>query len=198
MKVLGAIGLLLMTFSLCFSQDVKPVEDGGSGILYGEDHAYSVTAPKGWVLDNRAGASQGVHAVFYPLGKSWADAPAVMYTNVWRKDKENSTIEEVIENDIRSFRERSASLKVNEAPDISIKGGKKALVRLFTGDVHGNYEAIAYIDEPKLVVLFVLSSKTKEDFETSLGLFDELVKSYFFITDDVELVTKKESDERQD
>ena len=34
------------------------------GIIFGKDHAYVLTAPKGWVLDNQSGVDQGIHAVF--------------------------------------------------------------------------------------------------------------------------------------
>ncbi|MCO6510895.1 MAG: TonB family protein [Aridibacter famidurans] len=183
--------LVLAVVSSVLAQDEDSTDDQRSGILYGKNHAYSVTAPTGWVLDNKAGVNQGVHAVFYPVGSSFARATAVMYTNVWMKDAEHPDLNSIIEADIRKFRERSENLKVSDAAAIAIDGGKKALVKHFWGDVHGNFEAIAYIDEPKLAVLFVLSSQTKKDFDTSLSAFEELVKSYSFLTEDVEIVEKE-------
>jgi hypothetical protein len=35
----------------------------GTGLAYGKDHAYFITAPHGWLLDTESGASQGVYAV---------------------------------------------------------------------------------------------------------------------------------------
>lgn len=47
----------------------KPIS-GNSGIVYDKKHAYSLTAPRDWVLDNTSGASQGLCAVFYLPGSS--------------------------------------------------------------------------------------------------------------------------------
>ena len=45
------------------------------------------------------------------------------------------------------------------------------------------------IEEEKVVVLIILTSRTKKDFESSLSAFQELVGSYLFLTDKV--VTEK-------
>jgi hypothetical protein len=52
-----------------------------SGIIYGENHSYSLTAPDGWVLDNESGVNEGYFAVFYKKGESWAKGETVMYIN---------------------------------------------------------------------------------------------------------------------
>jgi len=39
-----------------------------NGLIYGKGHAFMVKAPTGWTLDNSAGVSHGLHAVFYPEG----------------------------------------------------------------------------------------------------------------------------------
>lgn len=192
MKRIVSFAVMSIAFAfVSLAQESPSVPKGGNtGILYGENHAYSLTAPQGWVLDNQAGVDQGIHAVFYPVGFSWAKAPAVMYTSVWMKDAENPTLKAIMENDVKAFNERAENLKVTEAPDIGIGKDKKALVRYFTGDVHGNFEAIAYIDEEKLVVLVVLSSNNSKDFESTKRAFESLVKSYYFLTANV-VIEKK-------
>ncbi len=35
-----------------------------------------------WVLDNNAGAEQGLPCVFYPKGSTWADAKTIMYAKI--------------------------------------------------------------------------------------------------------------------
>jgi hypothetical protein len=60
---------------------------GGSGIVYGKDDAFAITAPDGWVLDNRAEQNNGLHAVFYPVGSSQVDAifPAALCPAIKRR-----------------------------------------------------------------------------------------------------------------
>ena len=102
--------LLMLAFSVAsISAQItlpKPVS-GNSGIVYGRNHAYSLTAPRDWVLDNKSGASQGLFAVFYPWGSSWQASDVVMYSNVWHKDDKSPDLQSIIGNDIRSYEERS-------------------------------------------------------------------------------------------
>jgi hypothetical protein len=163
----------------------KPEEGIGSGIIYGTNPAYSLSAPKGWVMDNQAGVSQSIFAVFYPHGASWGDGSVVMYTNVIQKRDDKQTLAEVIAAEQADTKQHSPGLKITDAPALPTRKDNTATVKYLTGDADGNFEAIAYINEPKLVVLLVLSARNKTDFDKSLPAFAELVKSYFFISDNV-------------
>jgi len=164
---------------LVFGQD--------SGIIYGHNHAYTLTSPKGWVLDNSSGVSQGLHAVFYPVGSSWAGAVTVMYTSIaYRDSSKNEKIEGVMKHDIDKFKQNFPNLRVEEKESIEVDNGKKkARIVYFSADRFGNYEAVAYIPENKVVVIIVMISGNKEKFESNLKAFEDLVKSYMFITDEV-------------
>src|SRR5438874_11291229 len=52
------------------------------GIVYGPKAAFNISAPEGWVLDNEAGAEQGLPCVLYPKGSSWSDAKTVIYAKI--------------------------------------------------------------------------------------------------------------------
>lgn len=172
-----------------FDEIGKSSEDANSGIIYGKNHVYTLTAPKGWVLDNKSGVSQGLYAVFYPQNSSWKDGVSVMYANVWEKQNTNQTVKDAIANDIAEFKKNSPDLKVEDAKAIELGKGKTATVRYFSNDTNSNSEAVAYIEEEKVVVLIILTSRTKKDFESSLPAFQELVGSYLFLTNKV--VTEK-------
>ncbi|HMO23278.1 MAG TPA: hypothetical protein PKC98_20140, partial [Candidatus Melainabacteria bacterium] len=53
----------------------------------------------------------------------------------------------------------------------------------FTGDKFGNYEAVGYVPENKVVVNIVLTARNKAAFEEGLTPFRKLVESYRFVTD---------------
>ncbi len=165
----------------------KSKENSGemnSGILYGPNFSYLLSAPKGWILDNQSGVSQGLSAVFYPHGSSWSKGVTVMYTRVVKKN-DGQTLSDIIKDDIDGFKIESPTLKVADAKTIDLGKGKTAITKYFSNDSHGNHEALAYIDEAKSVVLIVLTAKTKNDFDSSLGAFQGLVGSYSFLTDKV-------------
>src|SRR3979411_2502857 len=60
------------------------------GIVYGPKAAFNISAPEGWVLDNSAGAEQGLPCVLYPKGSSWADAKTIMYAKIASTDFTNA------------------------------------------------------------------------------------------------------------
>lgn len=162
-------------------------DDRPSGMIYGRDIAYIVSTPKGWVMDIESAKSAGIGAVFYPEGSSWAKGIAVMYTNVLGKSGPKQPLKEVIDGELADFRKHSPNFKVEDARAVSLGKDKSATVKYLTGDANGNFEAIAYINEEKAVAIVVLTSRTKKDFDSSLAAFDELVRSYRFVTDKVEI-----------
>lgn len=165
------------TFAYC--QD-----NPNSGIIYGEKHAYVLTAPKGWVLDNESGVPNGLYAVFYPKGSSW-DGETVMYTNTALLEK-SETINDVIKYDIERFKKESPGLQVNQKDSITTTDkNKKAIVYYFSGDRNKNYEAVSYIAEKDITVFIVMTSRTEKGFISNINPFMELVKSYSFWTDKV-------------
>ena len=175
------IFLLVISINAVFSQNNS--DSSQTGIIYGEDHAFAVTAPSGWVLDTKSGVSQGIYAVFYPEGSSWENAMTVMYVNTSKKIKGQETIEELIEYDVNSFKQNSPNIKITDGENIITGDGKTALVKIFTDEQ--NSEAVAYIDEKKIVALLIISSRKKDELEKSIEDFKKLVSSYILITDEV-------------
>lgn len=181
------VAIILMLLCSFAEAQERSGGGGGSGIIYGKNYAFTLTAPKGWVLDDTSGRSQGLQAVFYPEGSSWDKGAAVMYANVYlKRDSKEESLEKVIAGDVADYKKRSAKLKVTDAEPLPTRRDervkdKKAAVKYFTGDENGNDEAVAYIAEGQVVVMLALTARTKKDFESSLPAFKELVGSYFFL-----------------
>lgn len=155
------------------------------GIIYCTEHSFSLAAPRGWVLDDVSGKSQGLPAVLYPKGTNWGDATVVMYANTARKSVEGQqTIEELMDYDQGEFQKRAPTLRVTELPAMPTSDSKVRVLK-FSGDEHGNTEAIAYIDGPKAMVMLVMSARNSSDFNDTMPAFRKLVKSYRFLTSDV-------------
>jgi hypothetical protein len=180
--------LLILIFArlTAFGQD-----DMNAGIIYGKDLAFGLKAPKGWVLDNQSGVSQGLHAVFYEQGQSWENATTVIYANTASLIAEShKTLTQLIKYDLDNFTKNYSGLEITDGKDILIKGDLVAKVKYLSGQSYGNYEAISYIDAGKTGVMIILSSRTKDGFEKSLAAFESLVKSYVFVSDEV-VIDKK-------
>lgn len=170
------------------AQDAKPdADDKQTGLVYGKDYAFAVTAPAGWVLDTESGIQQGLHAVFYPTGSSWKDGKAVMYVNAAARP---DTLEKFVEGDVANFRKGSPRLKVTDEETPALEGKQRVVAKRFVEDQLGNYEAVAYVEESKVVVILVLSARTQAEFDAALPAFRKLVSSYRFVSDKVVTGTK--------
>ena len=164
--------------------------EGGGGILYGENHAYAIKAPMGWIFDNLSGVKQGLHAVIYPKGKTWDNSPVIMYTSVYMKGK-NGTFHDAIKDSDDDYKAHSPNLKIENYREFTInKGGNlkySVIAKKYSGDKWGNTELIAFIDAESHVVLVVLNSKDEEIFNASVDAFMEVVESFMFLTDKVRI-----------
>jgi hypothetical protein len=159
-----------------------------SGLLYGHNNAYYLTAPIGWIMDNESGREEGLTAVFYPKDSSWANAETVMYTTFINFDTtKNETVLDIIRFDSVNFKQNSPQLLTKKQKPISMGKNKKALVYSYSGDVNGNYEMVAYIPESKGVVLIIISSRNKNGCINHHKSFEALVRSYKFLTDKVNI-----------
>jgi hypothetical protein len=178
--------IFIMSGLTVFGQD-----DIKSGIIYGNNHAFGLTAPKGWVLDNQSGVKQGLYAVFYKKGESWEKATTVMYANTASlEDRAHRTLEELIKYDLNSFKKEYPDIQITDEKDIAINSNLIAKVKYLSGKSYGNFEAMAYIDAGKTGVMLILSSRSKDGFQNSLSAFEALVKSYIFIADKVVIENK--------
>lgn len=146
------------------------------GIVYGGELAVAVIAPEGWVLDNKSGVSQGTHAVLYPEGSSWKDAPEVMYVNTGQIEPGGS-IDTVIAEDVDKFKKKFPRANIEMLAPITTKSGAQAQVRAFSEGDYLNYEAVAYARLGNDVALYVLTCRDKSGYDRTISLFRDMVSS---------------------
>ncbi len=164
-----------------------------AGILYGENFAFGFTAPIGWVLDNQSGVSQGLDAVFYPVGHTWTGSQVIAYARARDITAKIKTAADVVRDTLQEFRhDNNPHCKAVKMAPIPIGKERAAQVYYYTGDKYGNYEAAAYIVEAKTINFFILSSKQKPLFNKSIPAFQSLVKSYLYLGDSPLAVQKKD------
>ncbi|MEW6282150.1 MAG: hypothetical protein AB1758_26325 [Candidatus Eremiobacterota bacterium] len=169
------LALLLLLAPAARAEQVE----GGKGTVRGPEYACSVQAPPGWVYDDESGAPDGLPVVMYPAGSAWDSSPVVIYANLGRKSP-NHELGDAIEAGIEKFRRANPELVVSDAPELITGDGRKAVVKEFRGDRHGNVERVAYIDTPFLVCQVVLSARSEEAFASSLAAFQSVVGSFAF------------------
>ena len=156
----------------------------GMGIIYGKDHAFSLQAPKGWMLDNESGVDQGVRAVFYPKGSNWADSKVVAYARSRPKTDQIATADDAAKAVIEDFHAHgSPKYDGKRIKTMKADSGREVVIYHFSGDQWGNSEAVAYFVEEKTVNFLVLTSRDAKVFADALPAFEALAKSYIFMGD---------------
>jgi len=172
MRVATIIALLL---SVSVSASIT---EAGRGMLFGEDHAFAVSATAGWVLDNQSGVRQGLHMLFYPKGESWANSPVIIYGRAV-STSESANVKIQVERTVKDFRNSgnpNYSSKAQES--ITLSSGQQVTIYHFSGDRWGNYEAAAYFQEKDTINYLVFSSRKKKNFTRYLEDFYRIVSSY--------------------
>jgi len=128
--MLSKLILLAILFASISLAQTTEGDSLNTGIVYGDDHAFAVSAPEGWVLDNSSSVNQGLHAVFYPKSGSWKTSPSVMYVNTSNKRvKGNETLEKLMAFDIEQSQKRDSSIKIADLSPVTTKDKKQAKVK---------------------------------------------------------------------
>jgi hypothetical protein len=160
-------------------------------LVYGDDHAFGVITPPGWVLDDTSGLGSRIRVVFYPKGQTWATSPVVMYSNPLHQDpKHPKTLLEMIERDVAEFEAHAPKGRVTTAPNLSAGGGRPALVRYFAPEGGAPTSAVSYLQEPDFVMMLVLDAKSPGEFTRALPAYREMVGSYQFVAAGVNTPTR--------
>jgi hypothetical protein len=72
-------------------------------------------------------------------------------------------------------------MKYEDAKDVPLQSKRVAKVRIFRGVNRGSSEAVAYVDEEKIIALVVMSSKTEKGLNDSMPVFRSAVQSYLYM-----------------
>jgi hypothetical protein len=163
------------------SQQTKP-KQGTSGknhtvVLESDGGSFAIEGPQDWIADRKVGRRLSVCCVYYPKG-SWDTAETIMYPNIVTKGPGQSTLQELMDSDLAKFRKDNPGMSYVDG-DIPFND-RTAKVRYFHGVNHGSSEAVAYIDEEKIVALVVLSSKSEKGLTEALPLLLGVLETYTY------------------
>lgn len=182
MKAVKQILLVSILLTISIKAFGQKLDNNDGTIFVGSHFSFALKEPAGWIMDTETAKSQDLQVVLYRQGSSWKDAVVVMYARVIYKDKTQPTVEKVISNDVDDFLKLSKDSTVSNSASLETRDKKKAISKVFYDAANRNYESVAFIDEPKVVVILALSSRNKSEYERELPAFKALVGSYFFFT----------------
>lgn len=175
MKTFLAGGSALLLFCLpSFGQDNYP-----GGIVYGPKAAFNISAPPGWVLDNTAGAQQGLPCVLYPKGSSWQEAKTIMYAKI-----ANTQVEDVEKFVAMAIKEMQAThgLPKQKIESGKTRDGQPYFINEYPATkTYPQWERVAYIQLPKAVAYIVLSARDESSYRKHAPALTEALKTFVYL-----------------
>jgi hypothetical protein len=152
-----------------------------SGYAHGTDHCYYFDAPRGWTMDNKAGAQDGVPMVFYPNGTTWQSAPVAIYTRPISSSPgrpDTTRITEQVDQVIQMYLSGSESIKAARLREVSSRSGAHGELWQYTGYSNGGAELAVYFPAAKTVNFFVMQVPRAASVGQFLPALVELAESY--------------------
>lgn len=151
-------------------------------IIYGNDFAFSILAPGGWIIDTKSMAAEGMNVVMYPKGYSAVSAPSIIYARVIPNGR--NSLEEIVLDDERDFLNGCPSGHAKDAGVLKTRMGFPAMTRIFM--CPGNsYELVTYLEGERKAVIFVLNSRTENDYKKNVVNHEKVINSYYWVVSNV-------------
>jgi hypothetical protein len=200
MRLLASLIFLTSLISSAASQQTGPAghshePSGGAAILYAEGGAFLIDGPPGWVVDRETGQKIGTCCVYYPEGATWDNAETIMYPSIATKGPGLNTLKEFKDSDLEDFRDHNPEMSFEDGEDVFLKNHRTAKVRYFYNVNHGSSEAVAYVEEEKIIAVVVVSSKTKKGLNESIPLLRSALQTYSYM--DVRFADNAKADKGQ-
>ena len=149
------------------------------GIVYGPKAAFNISAPEGWVLDNEAGAEQGLPCVLYPKGSSWSDASTIMYAKIASTQYED--VDKFVAIAIKEMKDRHG-LPKEKIESGKTRDGRSYFINEYPATKnYSQWERVAYVQLPKAVAYIVLSSQNEANYRKDSGALQQVLKTFVYL-----------------
>ena len=149
------------------------------GIVYGPKAAFNIAAPKGWLLDNQSGVSQGLPCVLYPKSESWADARTVMYAKIASTQFED--VSAFVAMAIKDMEKTHGKPKEKIASGKTTDGHDYFINEYPATKTYSQWERVAYVQLPHAVAYIVLSSRDQASYQKHSAALQEVLKTFTYL-----------------
>ena len=157
------------------SGSLRAQESFPGGIVYGPKAAFKISAPEGWVLDNRAGVIQGLPCVLHPKGESWQDARTIMDAKI--ASPEFTEVDQFVARAIKEMQKVHGTLKRKVVVGKTGDGNSFIINEYPATKSYAQGEQVAYVQLPGAVAYIVLSAR-ESGFRKDRPTLPEVMKSF--------------------
>jgi len=151
--------------------------DMNSGIIYGYNWSYMISAPDGWVLDDQSFASRGICGLFYQP----SDTSVLVYINpVDKNPSKKIAFEDFVTTEQNRYLAASPNAKFELFKVVSSNGSETHIYKL-TDDDRNSYEMVGYREESNAFFAFVLHTSDLKKLEDNIPPYLEIVEVFTYI-----------------
>jgi hypothetical protein len=166
-----AAGLILLTLVVgALADQVR------FATVYGPKGAFNIAAPAGWVIDNAAGASNGLPCVLFRKGQTWQTAEPLMYAKIASTSVEDA--DEFVKTAIEEMKKERGEYEVKRVAEGKTKGGESYFINEYSpSEKYSRIERVAYVQMPKAVAYIVFSCDSVKALRKHEQALTDAVKS---------------------
>ena len=134
---------------------------------------------KGWHQDKDESYQYSVNALA-PDGFTFVNAKAVIYAGATYKPRvpETKSLSMFIEDDTRHFVASRPGIAITEVDAVTTGDGQKMRSFTFIPKSKGDWEHVSYGEEGDYYLVFTLSARSREAFESAQGAYRDLIARY--------------------
>jgi hypothetical protein len=150
------------------------------GIVHGPKAAFNIAAPAGWVIDNTAGADDGLPCVLFRKGSSWEKANPLMYTKIAGTSFEDA--EAFAQRAIEEMKKERGEYQTKRVESGKTKSGQSYFINEYSpNEKYPRFERVAYVQLPKAVAFVVYSADGEKAFRKHQPALKELLASFTYM-----------------
>jgi hypothetical protein len=134
--------------------------------------------PSGWVENDAAG--QEIRGVFFVMaGKNPSNSEVTIYALAVQKENPSQVISSFVEDDITNFKNNSDKGSVSKIDSLRTASGKlPSYSFMYKNEGHWYIQTVAYGEEGKYFLSFVLTAKSKPAHDRTFPVFKQLLSTY--------------------
>ena len=145
-------------------------------IVHGPKAAFNIAAPEGWVIDNSAGASDGLPCVLYRKGDNWESADPLMYAKIASTSVEDA--ESFVKTAIAEMTKERGEYKTKRVESGKTKDGHVWFINEYSPNKkYPRTERVAYVQLPKAVAYIVYSADSDAAFREHQSALQQVLAS---------------------
>jgi hypothetical protein len=202
--LIGMAILLSSLHSMADERSGKPTEPGWCArhagdhvLLLGESFAFQLAAPRGWHINGEPEVP-GRPDILATLERDHPPAAPSCFIHFSQQHRaRGETARMVVDRDTARFRERGAGGDIAQTL-AKIECGKRETLRVDISQPGAPlYEGVVFIEERNAFVIATMQCKTSKAVQQMAPVFESVLASYHFLTDNVKMAEDKRARRRR-